>query len=281
MGVVVKKRTRQLLIPYLWFVLLFFLVKWVFNYHDSQDVLISLKTTISSVRLFKNCAILHKSIWFLPVLFFMTILYRSIRYVKNRWLDLGIVLAVFLIGYILGNHLSIHLPFLSGTVLSSLIYFHFGYMIQKYEGVLGRVNRILLVVIVAIWLLLTMILEPEISYKNNLFPIYLPFIVIPPVIALFFLLKQHGDLKIGRPFKLAGLYSLGVLGYHALCNIVMDEINRTFEVSILPCIRLLAILFLVPIFIFISNRYIPYTQGKAKEVIPKPRCYVPDQDTVP
>ena len=92
MGVIVKKRTRQLLIPYLWFVLLFFLVKWVFNYLDAHDVLISLKTTISSVKLFKLNVILHNSIWFLPVLFFVTVLYRSERYDNTEWVTLEMVL---------------------------------------------------------------------------------------------------------------------------------------------------------------------------------------------
>lgn len=84
MGVIVKKRTMQLLIPYLWFVLLFFLVIWVFNYLDAHDVLISLKTTISSVKLFKLNVILHKSTWFLPVLFFINKTLSLIAVCKKR-----------------------------------------------------------------------------------------------------------------------------------------------------------------------------------------------------
>lgn len=264
MGVIVKKRTRQLLIPYLWFVLLFFLVKWVFNYLDAHDVLISLKTTISSVKLFKLNVILHKSIWFLPVLFFITVLYRLVRYVKSEWVILGMVLLLFLVGYLQDNYWHLRLIYLTGSVLSGLIYFHFGYMFRKHEKALDKRNWMWMVVILAIWCVSTHVLEPEHSYKNNVYPIYLPLLVIPTVIALFLLLKKLGEVKVAKPLVLAGLFSMGILGYHALCNIVIDELQITAMVgtNVMPYIRLTVILLLAPIMISISNRFIPCTIGK-------------------
>ena len=63
---ILKKRTRQLLLPYLWFVALFFLTEWLFDFLNVHGIVTSLRYTINRVHLFKNCTILHKSIWFLP-----------------------------------------------------------------------------------------------------------------------------------------------------------------------------------------------------------------------
>ena len=264
MGVVVKKRTRQLLIPYLWFVLLFFLVKWVFNYLEAHDVLISLKITISSVKLFKLNVILHKSIWFLPVLFFITVLYRLVRYVKNEWLILGMVLLLFLVGYLQDNYWHLRLIYLTGSVLSGLIYFHFGYMFRMHEAVIANVSWSWMVIIIAIWCGLTLIMEPEHSYKNNVCPIYLPLLVTPSIIALFLLLKKLCEVKVAKPLVLVGLFSMGILGYHALCNIVIDELEIVAMVGAnsLPYFRLTVIILFVPIMIYISNQLIPWAIGK-------------------
>lgn len=264
MEVVVKKRTRRLLIPYLWFVLLFFFVKWVFNYLDAHDVLISLKYTISSVKLFKLNVILHKSIWFLPVLFFITVLYRLVRYVKNEWVIFGMVLLLFLAGYLQDNYWHLRLIYLTGTVLSGLIYFHFGYLFRKHEAVIDNLSWLWWVVILTIWCGLTLVLEPEHSYKYNVYPIYLPLLVTPTVIALFLMLKKLGDVKVAKPLVLAGLFSMGILGYHALCNILIDELEIATMVGTnsFPYFRFWVIILLVPIMIYVSNRFIPCTIGK-------------------
>lgn len=265
MGVVINKRTRQLLIPYLWFVLLFFIVKWVFYYRDTHDVLISLKTTTCSVKLFKLNVILHKSIWFLPVLFFMTVLYRCVRYVKSEWVILGIVLLLWGAGYFQDNYWHLRLIYLTGSVLSCLIYFHFGYMFREHEETIdNKVNWVWMVFILIIWCGLTLVLEPQHSYKNNVYPIYMPLLVIPPIIVLFLLLKRLNNIMVAKPLLLAGVYSMGILGYHALCNIVIDELEIAAMVgtNVIPYVRLVVITLLVPILVFLSYHLLPSIIGK-------------------
>ena len=264
MGMISEKRASQLIIPYLWFVLLFFLTKWLFYYLEEQILLESLRRAIKEIHLFKQCIILHKSIWFLPVLFVMTILYRGVRYVKNERVVLGIVLFSYLLGSLLDNYWHLRVIYLSGSVLSGMIYFHFGYMLKIHERELDRVNSGLLLIILVIWCSLTLTLEPDHSYKDNIHPIYLPLMVIPSIIALFILLKRRGNHKIAKPFVLAGVYSLGVLGYHSLCNIVMDEteVDKMVGMNAIPYMRFITLLLLVPVLIYITNRFIPFTIGK-------------------
>lgn len=121
-----------------------------------------------------------------------------------------------------------------------------------------------MVVILVVWCGVTLILNPQHSYKNNVYPIYLALLVTQPVVVFFLLLKKLGDIKVTKLLVLAGVYCMGILGYHALCNILIDELEIAAMVgtNVIPYIRLIVILLLVPIMISISNRFIPYTIGK-------------------
>lgn len=271
---IIGKRACQLLVPYLWFVLLFFLTKCFFYYLDEHDFIWTLKKTIYTVNIFKCNVILHKSIWFLLVLFLLSILYRIIRYVNDDWLIDFLVVVVFVVGYLVKNMLHLPVIYLSDVVLSSTLFFHAGYLLRRHEKSFDKIRWFWLVSSLLIWCVLTIIYEPEHSYKNNKYPIYLPLMIIPAIFSFYCVIKKLVENLLHQYMIIillqkAGYFSLGILGYHALCNIIMDELNidNMIDINYLPYIRVLVILIIVPFLIFLSNRYNPMLIGKSKQSI--------------
>jgi len=263
---ILKKRTRQLLLPYLWFVALFFLTEWLFDFLNVHGIVTSLRYTINRVHLFKNCTILHKSIWFLPVLFCISIIYRMVWLLKDKRLVHVAVLLIFLMGCLVGKYWHSHVIYLSDTILSSIIYFHVGYMMKRYESKIDQFHWLLLIIPIILWIVLIVLLNPVHAYKSNDFPIYLPLMVIPSVVSLFSILKRLKFVEITmlKPIKIVGKYSLGVLGYHAFCNISLMNLNIGDMVSsgTLPYIRLLVVLIAVPLLVAVTVKFAPALIGK-------------------
>lgn len=267
MGVIIRKRFLSLIVPYLWFVFLFFMTKWLFYFLDCHNIIVSLKHAIYRANLFKCNIILHKSIWFLPVLFFITIIYKVISNIKDESKIFMFVLMVYALGYMIGKYWHTQVIYLSDTILTSVIYFYAGHLMEKYETNAAKGSSWVLLIPIMPWAVLTVLLQPAHSYKNNHFSLYLPMMVIPAIFSIFFLLKRM-KLEMNpltKPIQIAGFYSLGILGYHALCNIFMDElkVGRIINTAMLPYFKLLVVVLIVPVLIWVTLRIFPRLVGKA------------------
>lgn len=268
MDVIIRKRFISLIVPYLWFVFLFFMTKWLFYFLDCHNIIVSLKHAIYRANLFKCNIILHKSIWFLPVLFFITIIYKVISNIKDESKIFMFVLMVYALGYLTGKYWHSQVIYLTDTVLSSMIYFYAGHLMKKYEQNADRGSWWIQLIPIMLWAVLTLMLNPAHSYKNNIFPLYLPMMVIPAIVSTFLLLKRmklEGNL-LTKLIQIAGIYSLGILGYHALCNIVMDElkVGCIINTNMLPYFKFFVIVLIVPVLIWVTLRIFPRFVGKAK-----------------
>jgi fucose 4-O-acetylase-like acetyltransferase len=85
----ITKKARQLLIPWIFFASISFVIDIVINFDSSHSVLIlihkSVAVIIDGLCGDENSSILFRTIWFLPVLFAVTILYNEISaFLKKR-----------------------------------------------------------------------------------------------------------------------------------------------------------------------------------------------------
>lgn len=124
------RKTNKILVPYLFFILLFRAITWLVQNH----------TDFASTGV--NIAGIWGPLWFLRCLFFMNIIFAVAYYATHRLLRMSVgreillgicMLGVGLIGYHVGNW---HLNF--GTALTCMPLFWSGYFMNKKLHLLGK-----------------------------------------------------------------------------------------------------------------------------------------------
>lgn len=79
-----KKKANGLLLPYLFFVVCFFLMSLLLNSVQSNNLLTGIQTTLSTINpADEHCWILYRTIWFLLCLFEISVMYYIIDRFAN------------------------------------------------------------------------------------------------------------------------------------------------------------------------------------------------------
>lgn len=274
LGNYLVKNIKQLLIPYLLFVLCMIIVR------SFQDVnLSSYWTSISNAftsidPLDESDCYLYESIWFLICLFNVRILYWFINYVCNGMLEWKVVVCVLLyvIGYVF-QRAEINIPLFIDTSLSVVIFYSMGEVFHAKGLDDVRVSWWLILIAFAICIIACWFLRPSVELKDNHYPLYL--ILISPIMisSLYFLskgLSRFPDNMAVSFLNRAGVGSLCILGFHNqffwiighFLNRILASFTSTFlEVLLVASMVLFTVLIILQIEKLI-DRFAPFLLGK-------------------
>ena len=270
-----KKMFFRLIVPWLFFVavnLLFFFSLSLITTHS-----ISAALNVSVVKLEplnEDCKILYRSIWFLIALFLTGNLYNLLSNLLERKAVSVVVLILYFVGYVLQR---IYIPFFVDTSLSVLLFYHLGSIAREsYDkaektGFLKRYDKQLLFSMLSLFVVLTCFAafcKPDIDFKANTYPIWVPLLSTPIIIALYFMMKALSKLhsmKLVNAFLVeCGTYSLCILGFHRLFQKVFDIIFVKLSINVPYVQTLLFIAISIPLIILLSRgleKYAPLLIG--------------------
>ncbi len=156
---IIKKKVNQLLLPYVFFVLLSCIFYWslliLTNRFEINDLL-----SITSLFPYDN-EIVNTPLWFLFSLFWMSVFYLGIRkLIPYEWC-ISVVVLIFYFGIEIMKEHDMSLPFFIGRGLGEMVYMHCGYFLYKKRGYifqwykLTNKNKVLLFLLgVAIYFIL-------------------------------------------------------------------------------------------------------------------------------
>lgn len=161
----------------------------------------------------------------------------------------------------------VDLPLFLDTSLSSVIYYHLGYMFQHSDCSQSDINKWIPWVAIVALSVIIVCLRPEVNMSRNIYPWYLPAISIPYIISLYHIIRQLMPVVsdvVTYLFTLLGKDSLMILGFHRFFFIIFEAITPIIGLSgLVLCgakfITVLPLLYLIkrPIV-----RYLPFFLGK-------------------
>lgn len=159
------KKTNTLLVPYLFFSVINILVTFVFYLKDIQNGWLSAYNA--------SMALHNGPVWFLLCLYFMSIAYYAVCCIARGWIKTLLVLLLSFVGYLLGQN-NVNLPLYLDVMLSSIVFYHCGYLFNCKNGLVDAKAHILvkficaLIFFVEVALLLDHI--PQLELANNDIP---------------------------------------------------------------------------------------------------------------
>lgn len=163
------KKTNTLLVPYLFFSMTNVLVTFIFYLKDTQN---------GWLNAYNASAVLHNGpVWFLLCLYFMSIVYYAICCIAKEWIKTLLVLLLAFLGYLLGQN-NVNLPLYLDVMLSSIIFYHCGYLFKYKNGLTDAKVGILvkfictLIFFIGVALVLDPIPQLELVYNDIPMPFY-------------------------------------------------------------------------------------------------------------
>lgn len=207
---------------------------------------------------------LYITIWFLPCLFFVRLLYAIIQKVNdNQYFNLAIGDM-----YAIGNQL-VTLPLFLDTALSVYIYYALGPLFYASGIYKRKVNPVIPIMILLLYMVFIILVHPLIEIKNNVFPWYLIFISIPAIYALYqvsLYLSSYSNIVVSlladcgrKSITLFGLHRPLWLFVYPIC--LKLHLNNPLFVAVEMVSALIIIL---PVHNLIS-KYAPILIGQKKE----------------
>lgn len=279
-----KKRTAQLIIPYLFFNVVTYLF-WVFiGRKVGNDIQLGLHPTKQLIGIFIGNDAYHylehcSPLWFLTCLFSVeNLYYLFFRYVKVNYKIF--VIALFAsAGYLDYIYNPIRFPWGLNVALTMVVFYAFGSYLRTI--ILSSKNKS-----IAWWLVLSAIsyagifliskLNGKVEVSVGDYQNYFYFIVgalfgISFVISICKVISlSFGDIQF---IQFIGRNTIVILGFHLLAGSFIKAISfyllklpfSIYEITQVSVIySILSILFLIPVMLFI-NKYIPFTIGKTKQ----------------
>ena len=130
----VKKRFRQLIIPYIWINIITYLFWFVLGRHfgDDANANIPWYDPLIGALLGNGSKLIHDvPIWFLVCLFVVeNLFYLLFKRIKKIWIGLMIFIIVAYLNYTFNPYL---MPFSFNTAIVAMIFYVFGYMMKEKE----------------------------------------------------------------------------------------------------------------------------------------------------
>ena len=262
----ITKSIKQLLFPYLFFLLVLLSCDFVLYLKATH----SLYETVTSIYNSINCPLnedcrLYLTIWFLPCLFIVRILYallyRCCKCNEGKLLAISIIAGG---GYFIGNHIT--LPFFLDSAISCLIYYHFGYCFYKYNLYKIRLALRWTILLGFLYILTVALLHPHVDLKYNTFPFYLIILSSMAIIVLYqFSLFLSKESNVISAFLIkCGNCSLTMLGLHRPVWLFVYPICLKFEFNeyMLIIVEMITAVSFIRLADKILNKYAPTLIGK-------------------
>lgn len=270
------KNIKQLIIPYLFFAVTIFIKN---SYSISKSYIGDIHAFMMSISdCFDHIDIMNEadgylfqSIWFLICLFIVRILYYVIDIIAKG--NYGTMLIGSSVFYILGFLLQIYminLPLFVDTAFSCVLFYNLGaiyYQKRLYEK---EIPFWIPFISLFLCFMFCYKVKPIVEIKGNLYPIYLIFISIIPILSLSCISRKLADFKdrfIVHYFEKAGICSICILGFH---NQLFYVIGSVFKLSKWPqelcSIKIILLVLFTTIIVFglerLICRYAPFLLGR-------------------
>ena len=258
-----KRRIRTLIIPYLFFTIFVF----------SLAVIIKsslIDTSYSQLYLGWDSI----ALWFLPILFLTEIFfYITIHFLRYRKYLFRVILVFSFIGYILYK-LKIHYPFKFEVVFIALFFYGIGYLygnsiILYFKTKSFRIKLFYLILLFSITLFVSIILDIRLDLAFNVLGNYLisiPLALLGVIYIIFFstFIYDYNIKVLNNILLYLGRNTLVILSLHQIITVGLISIFDNFELnkyfSSFTRQSLLWILLLLCIYIF--NKYLPLLIGR-------------------
>lgn len=215
LGKFLMKNFKQLLIPYLFFVICMIVVKQI----RSADFFSSISNTFLNLDITNESdPFLYESIWFLVALFEVRIVYWIINNVfgKHCIVNLFVSFILFLSGNVL-HYFNIDIPLFLDTTLSVVIFYSAGDLFRNKGFDEYIIPKWIIPIIIFVCFALCYFIKPAVEIKLNIYPCYLIPVTLLMIMALYytslFLSKFQSDFIVNF-FQKAGVSSLCILGFH-------------------------------------------------------------------
>lgn len=218
------------------------------------------------------------TLWYLLALFEVYLLYFLLnRLSKKGWQMHIAVLACFSIAYVLYLN-NIHIPLYVDSSLSMLLFFHFGYLLNKHSVLNTSAGKQVVYAVAGILFLATaIVLHLEVDIKNNILssrPIV--FILAAGGFSVTILTLSALFSKIvflEKPLSYVGKETLAIFTLHILCfDLLRLTLNFPTVLQLPPYISgviltLVAIPLSIVLGIPIQRRVIPKTTAMIQEIV--------------
>lgn len=256
----IKKKTNKMIIPFVFFLIISYIIQWIIDYHGTGSVTLSFTDNFTlSRRWWNNPNWPNIALWFLVSLFWANcIFYFTTNSTKSLVRQ---CLCVFLIGFtgVLLGFWGKRLPLYIDSAFTALPYFFLGYLLRTTKLLYGAVSKkeivILIICLFALFIVSNMSWS-FIDFKRNmimgnpLVALTLPIFAVTGILLLCKLIKRLPGISfIGR-------YSIVVLGFHYPVICILKSFWPIGEYS--NIIVFLMTLALMPLAIQLCINKIPY-----------------------
>lgn len=273
----VRKRFRQLIIPYIWINIIGYLFWFILGRHFGNDAGISILwyEPLISALLGNAIGLVHDiPIWFLVCLFVVeNLFYLLFKNIKYYWIGLMLFIIIAYLNYTFNPYL---LPYSFNTAVVALIFYIFGYMMKEKQ--FFRKSNILYLIIALGIVILVSITNERIAMYKNYYNNYFLFLlggfsgIVFIVNICLYLSSWFGDVNW---IKYLAKNTIIISGFHLITfsfikavmvyvlHISLTVLEEKIYVNIL--FSIIAMILCIPI-IFIINKYYPFIVGRKLNV---------------
>ena len=262
-GGLTKNKLNRLVVPWAFFYLLGCLFFYV-----AASIEPSLKDNyIGFFDVFVHRATFNYPIWFLLSLFWVFIMYFIVCKTHSLYIRTTIVFVLSICGCFLGYQ-HIFLPCYVDIALSSLFFFHVGYMVYTKTKLFSfdkKTDVVIGLILAFVTLIAYYYINPKIWLADNLLNPLCYIFSTTGVLALLFLIKH---VRVSHSILYIGKHSLVILCWHNFfqrsAEVVLNHVNISdsyLQWGVFLCAMSLSII-MIPI----SLRIIPWFVGK-KDII--------------
>lgn len=262
----VRDSIKRLLLPYLFFLFVYQLIYFSYSFVISGSIDTYLTYFSSESNLLNRDSLFYYTIWFLICLFWIKILYAILYKLSNG--NKNIIFLLVLCGLIVSQYARI--PFFIDTALTSLVYYHMGYVF-KHSTIREITPPIYFhMLIFGVACIIGLFLHNDVDLKNNSHPIYHPIIACVLIYALYgisnYIVSNTCHLLI-RILSKCGVASLTIFGLHRSCWLYMYVIFARLGLS-QTMESIMLVLLSIPLLLFadmLITRCIPFVYGRLRK----------------
>ncbi len=267
-----KKKTKSILIPYLFLNIFMLLYKIIMNFiagmYPSLNILKSLGAFFNGYGDSIPCI----QSWFLLALFVMDLIFFILtKITKNdKQLTIGVVL-IFILGCIYSKTNSSFLMLWHiDTALIGLLFYYLGYIFMKYINKLNVIinsNKSLILILFTFPLAYYLqYINGRVSMNGNYYNNIALFLISSLITIFSLIIFTNIILKKDKLFKGVGIMSMFYLGYHSyLLTPVKHFIPYMVSNNILTIITSILVFILLYPIAKLCTKYTPILVGKFKE----------------
>lgn len=275
----VKKRFKQLIIPYIWINIIAY-VFWFFiasRVGADADIPVAWYSPIINALLANGKGMVHDvPLWFFVCLFVIENLFFIFKKIRVGW---SILLIVIILGFLNYTFNSIYLPFSINTALVGIVFYTFGF-IYNSKNIYERTTSWIWFIVSFLSIILITYYNGKIAMHINYYGNYWLFILggIAGIIMLCNLCVCIERI-VGNNKWISYIASntLLICGFHLLIfsfikgimvyvlHIPITVLDKTIGANIL--FSFISLLLCLPL-IYVVNRYFPFIIGKKRVISP-------------